>query len=68
MTRAKKPLAILMAVLMTFGIFTVGVAAVDSPVAVSDSGPGYIFCTGREANLWNWILYYVFFGWIWMWW
>jgi len=68
MTHAKKTLAVLLAVMMAFSIFAVGATAADGPVAISDDGPGYIFCTGWEATWINWILYYVFFGWIWMWW
>ena len=70
MTMAKRTLATLLAVMMLFGVFAVGATAADCPVAAAsaDNHPGYIFCTGREATLWNWILYYLFFGWIWMWW
>jgi len=27
----------------------------------------YIFCTKYEATFWNWILFFLGFGWIWMW-
>jgi len=73
MVRAKKSLAILMAVMVLFSVFAVGASAANNdgaivPISDDFADPGYIFCTGWEATWLNWILYYVFFGWIWMWW
>ena len=69
MTYAKKTLAVLMAMMMVFGVFAIGASAAETAVVpISDDGPGYIFCTGWEATFCNWVLYFLFFGWIWMWW
>jgi len=33
----------------------------------SGNGGNTIFCTRFESNFWNWLLFIVGFGWIWMW-
>ena len=75
MKLAKRTLATFLAVLMTLGLFAVGGSALayDGPdIAPYSDGPfgagnNNVFGTGWPNTFLNWILFYVAFGWIWMW-
>jgi len=65
----KKVLALLLALALTLGMFsmTASALATDGPVAPISDDVGTIICTGWPATTLNWILYYLLFGWFWMW-
>ena len=77
MKLAKRTLAIFLAVLMTLGLFAVGASALayEGPDAVAPqsadppfgAGNNTVFGTGWPNTILNWILFYLAFGWIWMW-
>ena len=76
MKLAKRTLATFLAVLMTLGLFAVGGSALayEGPdiAPQSDSPPfgagnNTVFGTAWPNTILNWVLFYLAFGWIWMW-